>query len=141
MSARKPERPEKLPAEQQEQSNCMKNIVAHARKRRKLRIRAKVIGTSDRPRLSVFRSGRFISAQIIDDAKGSTIVAASEKELKEKKSADNTKSVRAKNVGMLIAKKALEKKITGIRFDRNGYAYHGRVKALSEGAREGGLEF
>lgn len=141
MSVRKPERPEKLPAEQQEQSNTMKSKLFQARKRRKLRIRAKVIGTSDRPRLSVFRSGRFVSAQIIDDAKGHTIVAASEKELKEKKSADNTKSVRAKTVGMLIAKKALEKKITTIRFDRNGYAYHGRVKALAEGAREGGLEF
>lgn len=119
----------------------MKSKLLEARKRRKLRIRAKVTGTSDRPRLSVFRSGRFMSAQIIDDTKGSTMVAVSEKELKGKQSSHVPKIERAKTIGKLLAKKAIDKKITAVRFDRSGYSYHGRVRALAEGAREGGLQF
>lgn len=109
------------------------------RYRRHRRVRAKVSGTSERPRLCVFRSAKHIYAQMIDDQRGKTLVSASDKELKNTK---NLKKVeRAKEVGKLIAKKAVEKKIESAVFDRGGYKYHGRVKALAEGAREGGLNF
>ncbi len=106
-------------------------------KQREKRVRAKVRGTSDRPRLNVFRSDRYIYAQIIDDTAGSTLVAASSGKLKNNK----TKTEQAKEVGKQLAKEALEKGIKAVVFDRGGYRYHGRVRALAEGAREGGLEF
>lgn len=105
----------------------------------KNRIRAKVRGTKDRPRLSVFRSNRFVYAQIINDEVGKTIVGISEKEFSEK---TNSKKVdKAKALGVLLAKKAIDKKLKKVVFDRGRYPYHGRIKALADGAREGGLEF
>ncbi|MFV9511644.1 50S ribosomal protein L18 [Tepidibacillus sp. LV47] len=112
------------------------------RKRRHLRIRKNIVGTAERPRLNVFRSNKHIYAQIIDDVAGTTLVAAStlDKELKDQ--VKNGGSVEAaKLVGNLIAKRALEKKIENVVFDRGGYLYHGRVKALAESAREAGLKF
>lgn len=105
---------------------------------RKLRIRKKVRNSSLLPRLSVFRSNANIYAQVIDDKNKKTVVGVSEKHLSEKQIG---KTAKAKEVGKLIAKQALAKKIKKVVFDRGQYAYHGRVKALAEGAREGGLEF
>jgi large subunit ribosomal protein L18 len=113
-----------------------------ARKIRHKRVRAKVSGTGERPRLSVFRSSKHIYAQIVDDLAGKTLVAAStlEKELADK--LDSTSdSAAAKAVGELLGQKALAKGIQKVVFDRGGYVYHGRVAALAEGAREAGLEF
>lgn len=107
------------------------------RHRRHARVRAVVSGRADRPRLSVFRSGAHIYAQLIDDTAGKTLAAASSRELKAK----DKKSSIAGQVGKLIAQKAQGLSITAVVFDRGGYAYHGRVKALAEGAREGGLQF
>ena len=109
------------------------------RQRIKYRIKKTVSGTSQKPRLAVFRSNSEIYAQIIDDTKGVTLVAASsrDKDLK----ASGTKTEKAKQVGEAIAKKALAAGIETISFDRGGYLYHGRVKSLAEGAREGGLKF
>lgn len=104
--------------------------------RRKLRTRNKIKGT-DRPRLSVFRSNKHIFAQLIDDEKNVTIFGASENVLK----TAGTKSEKAKALGLFIAEKAKAKKVTKIVFDRGSYAYHGRVKQIAEGLREGGLEF
>lgn len=139
--------------------------------RRRMRVRKRVIGKAERPRLSVFRSARHIYAQIIDDASGSTLIAAStldkefakeleaiEKQVaeelekaaqvKDKKKGKNValpdarnKIKQARAVGRLIAKKAIAKEQKTVVFDRNGFVYHGRVKALAEGAREGGLIF
>jgi large subunit ribosomal protein L18 len=107
--------------------------------KRKIRVRAKVLAGLAKPRLSVFRSNKYIYAQIIDDQKKQTLIGVSEKELSQK---EKTKRVdKAKELGMLIAKKAKAKKITQVVFDRGGYKYHGRVKAVAEGAREGGLKF
>jgi large subunit ribosomal protein L18 len=103
---------------------------------RKRRIRARISGTTERPRLSVHRSLRGITAQVIDDTSGKTLAAASSKEAKVKKNAEG-----AKKVGQLLAEKAKKAGITAVVFDRNAYAYHGRIKALAEGAREGGLKF
>lgn len=106
--------------------------------KRKSRVRAKISGTNAQPRLAVFRSLKHIYAQIIDDAKGVTLVSAADTELK----AEKMKKVdKAKAVGKLIAEKALVKKISQVVYDRGGNKYHGRVKALAEGAREGGLKF
>lgn len=107
--------------------------------RRKVRIRSKIRGTGERPRLSVFKSNRFIYAQLINDEKGQTIVGVSEKQLKEKTLLG--KSPRAKAVGILLAKKAIEKKVKKAVFDRGSYSYLGRILKIAEGAREGGLEF
>ena len=109
------------------------------RQRIKFRIKKIVSGTAQRPRLVVFRSNSEIYAQVIDDTKGVTLVAASsrDKDLK----ATGTKTEKAKQVGQAIAKKALAAGIESISFDRGGYLYHGRVKSLAEGAREGGLTF
>ena len=109
------------------------------RQRIKYRIKKTVSGTAQRPRLVVFRSNSEIYAQIIDDTKGVTLVAASsrDKDLK----ASGTKTEKAKQVGEAIAKKALAAGIETISLDRGGYLYHGRVKSLAEGAREGGLKF
>jgi large subunit ribosomal protein L18 len=109
---------------------------------RKKRVRAKIHGTEERPRLSVFRSNKHIYAQIIDDEKGMTLVAASSKELeKEIKEKKINKSQIAFQVGKLLAEKAKEKNITKVVFDRGAYKYHGRVKQLADGARENGLIF
>jgi large subunit ribosomal protein L18 len=112
------------------------------RERRKLRIRKKVNGTAERPRLSVFRSTKHIYAQVIDDATGKTLAHAStlSKDLRGTLEEDN-KVAAAKKVGALIAKICKSKKIDRVVFDRNGYLYHGRVSALAQAAREAGLEF
>jgi large subunit ribosomal protein L18 len=116
--------------------------VTEARIRRHERIRKEVSGTPERPRLSVYRSLNHMYAQIIDDSRGSTLVAAStlDKDLSGEKGHKGNVSM-AKKVGQLIAKRALEKGLKKVVFDRGGYLYHGRVKALAEGAREAGLEF
>ncbi|WP_438313995.1 50S ribosomal protein L18 [Candidatus Caldatribacterium sp. SIUC1] len=108
--------------------------------RRHRRVRKKVRGTAERPRLSVFRSLKHIYAQIINDEEGRTLVAASSLS-PEIRGMQGTKTDIARAVGRLIAQKALEKGITKVVFDRGGYKYHGRVKALAEGAREAGLLF
>ena len=108
------------------------------RKRRHARVRAKVSGTSTCPRLNVFRSNSHIFAQIIDDTNGTTLVSSSSLALK-LESSSNIEA--AGKVGTDIAKKALEKNITNVVFDRGGYVYHGRVKALAEAARAEGLKF
>ncbi len=103
---------------------------------RKKRVRAKISGSASMPRLNVFRSLLSIKAQVIDDVLGKTLVAADTKAVKARNDV-----VGAKAVGMLIAKKCAEQKITQVVFDRAGYRYHGKVKALADGAREGGLKF
>ena len=112
------------------------------RERRRARIRNKISGTSGRPRLSVFRSARHIYAQVVDDTQGSTLAYAStlSRDLKGTLEEDS-KIEAAKKVGALIAKICLEKKIEQVVFDRNGYLYHGRIKALADAAREAGLKF
>lgn len=110
--------------------------------KRQLRIRTKIRGTREQPRLSIYRSNKFIYAQIIDDEKGKTILGVSEKNLtKILKEKSIKKTEKARKLGLLLAKKALKKKIRKVVFDRGSYAYHGRVKAFAEGAREGGLKF
>lgn len=104
--------------------------------KRHLKIRKRVAGTNDKPRLSVFRSGKHIYAQIIDDNNGKTFVAESDLKLKSTK-----KTEKAFEVGKNLAEKALKKKIKQVIFDRGGFLYHGRVAELAKGAREGGLEF
>jgi len=118
-----------------------KNIT---RKRRHARVRAKITGTAECPRLSVFRSAKYIYAQLIDDVKGSTFVGIDDREISKKKveAGERTgKVASAFVVGKLLAEKAVEKGIKNVVFDRGGYKYHGRVRALAEGAREGGLVF
>jgi large subunit ribosomal protein L18 len=110
-----------------------------ARLRRHRRIRGKVVGTAERPRLVVFRSNRGIEAQLVDDAAGRTLAAASWLNLK--KSFKGNKTEQAKEVGKLLAANAKKAGVESVVFDRGGYLYHGRVKALAEGAREGGLQF
>lgn len=104
-----------------------------------MRIRNKVRGTAERPRISVFRSNLQVYCQLIDDINGRTLVAASSKESSVDRSVN--KSEQARQVGKLLAERAKEHQITSVVFDRSGYLYHGRVKALAEGAREGGLNF
>ncbi len=115
--------------------------IVDRRKIRHKRIRKKVSGTPERPRLCVYKSLKYIYAQIIDDTKGHTLVSATslEKEFSDLKSRDTIES--AKRVGELIAKRAIEKGIKKVVFDRSGYPYHGRVAALAEAARAAGLEF
>ena len=109
-----------------------------ARIKRHTRVRAKISGTTERPRLAVYRSTNHISAQIIDDVKGITLVSASSYE-KDFEIGGNKEA--AKKVGKLVAERAIEKGITEVVFDRGGYLYHGRVSELADGAREGGLKF
>ena len=113
------------------------------RKRRHVRVRAKVNGTPSRPRLNVFRSSAHIYAQVIDDLAGHTLVAASdlEAEIRERAGEGATKTARAKTVGQIIAERAKAAGIETVVFDRGGFLYHGRVKAVADGAREGGLVF
>ena len=110
-----------------------------ARLKRHARVRGKISGTAECPRLNVFRSNSNISAQLIDDVKGVTLVAASSVEKEFGTTSGNCEE--ARKVGQLVAKRALEKGIEVCVFDRGGYVYHGRVKELAEGAREGGLKF
>ncbi len=110
-----------------------------ARQRRHRRVRGKITGTALRPRLVVFRSNKGISAQLVDDLAGRTLAAASWVGLK--KSFSGTKTEQATEVGRLLAQNAKKAGIEDVVFDRGGYLYHGRVKALADGAREGGLDF
>jgi len=112
-----------------------------ARQKRVKRIRKKVVGTSERPRLRVFKSSRHIYAQLIDDSTGTTLASMSTVEKGFDGADEKGKTADAKKVGKLIAEKAKAAGISKVVFDRGGCLYHGRVKALSEGAREGGLEF
>jgi large subunit ribosomal protein L18 len=118
------------------------NLKKEARLKRKKRIRKKILGTPDRPRLTVFRSARHIYAQVVDDTSGRTLAAACSLEKAEKERSDSgKKSEIANRIGKLVAERAIAKGVKRVVFDRNGFLYHGRVKAVSEGAREGGLEF
>ena len=114
----------------QKQKNLKREI-------RHKRVRSRVSGVLERPRLAVFKANKHIYAQLIDDGAGKTLASASTIEVKTK----GKKSDLAKEVGKLVASKALAKNIKAVKFDRGGFAYHGRIKALAEGAREGGLEF
>lgn len=118
-----------------------KNDKNKARLKRHLRVRKKITGTNERPRLSVFRSSKHIYAQLIDDVKGVTLAAAStvDKELAETGNGGNVES--ARKVGELIAKRAKDKGYEIVVFDRGGYLYHGRIQALADAAREAGLQF
>jgi large subunit ribosomal protein L18 len=107
------------------------------RARRKLRIRKKISGSTERPRLTVFRSNKQIYASVVDDVTGNTLVTVGSKKL----GVEGNKSERAGAVGEAVAQACIGKGIKQVVFDRNGYIYHGRVKALAEGARKGGLEF
>ncbi|HEY4798074.1 MAG TPA: 50S ribosomal protein L18 [Bacteroidia bacterium] len=107
----------------------------------KRKIRSKLSGTSTRPRLTVFRSNKEIYAQLVDDTSGKTITTVSSNGKKDSAIKGATKSDKAKSVGAAIAKLAVEKGIQEVVFDRNGYLYHGRVKAVADGAREAGLKF
>ncbi len=123
----------------QKQKN-LKRAIRHKR------VRSRVSGAADRPRLSVFKANRHIYAQLIDDASGKTLAEASTLKLVSAKGGSASggkgkKSDLAKEVGKSVATKALAKNIKAVKFDRGGFAYHGRIKALAEGAREGGLEF
>ena len=113
--------------------------VRKARERRHKRVRGKVIGSAERPRLVVFRSNRGIEAQLVDDLEGKTLAAASWLQLK--KSFKGSKSEQAAEVGKLLAANAKKANLETVVFDRGGYLYHGRVKALADAAREGGLKF
>lgn len=113
------------------------------RARRQFRIRKYLVGTTDRPRLAVYRSSAHIYAQIIDDTVGKTLVAESDLEMKKSASAEKktAKVDKAMEVGKKLAEKAVKKGIKEVVFDRGGFLYHGRVKAVADGAREGGLKF
>jgi len=112
------------------------------RRRRKLRVRKRIFGTLDRPRLTVFRSSKNISVQLVDDVTGVTLCQAGSlnKELRDKITYGGNVAA-AKAIGTVVAERAKEKGITKVAFDRNGYRYHGRIKALADAAREGGLGF
>ncbi|MBO0784840.1 MAG: 50S ribosomal protein L18 [Actinobacteria bacterium] len=111
---------------------------ASARARRHLRVRKKITGSAERPRLTVTRSARHMFAQLVDDAAGSTLISASTLD-EDIRRADGDKTAKARQVGELLARRAAEAGITGAVFDRGGYAYHGRVAALADGARSSGL--
>jgi large subunit ribosomal protein L18 len=135
----------------------LQKIKQQKRVRRHKRIRAKIKGTAKRPRLSVFRSNKYIYAQLIDDSKGHTLISVSDLELEKLKIKNKKLKTQIKNektekilsskikvtyeIGRLIAQKALEKKIKQVVFDKGEYKYHGRIKAVAEGAREAGLVF
>jgi large subunit ribosomal protein L18 len=113
--------------------------VREARARRHKRVRRRIFGTAERPRLVVFRSNRGIHAQLVDDAEAKTLVSAGHTQLK--KTFKGTKSEQAAEVGKLLAANAKKAGVETVVFDRGGYLFHGRVKALADGAREGGLRF
>ena len=112
------------------------------RDKRKNRIRKKIFGTPERPRLTVYRSAKHIYTQIVDDTQGATLASAStmEKDIRETQKFDNKRAA-ANFIGKLIAERASAKGIKSVVFDRNGFLYHGRIKAVSDGAREAGLDF
>ncbi len=112
-----------------------------SRQRRKIRIRKKISGTAERPRLVVFRSNAHMYAQVVDDAAGATLAATSTLTLSKSQEKVHCNKAGAELVGKEIARLAKEKSITRVVFDRNGYLYHGRIKAVADAAREGGLEF
>lgn len=114
------------------------NTKKEKRLNRHKKIRSKIYGTQDRPRLFVFRSNQHIYAQLVNDDKAKILISASDKDLKSTK---GKKSDIAKLVGKLIAQKAIENKIEKVVFDRGGFVFHGRIKALADGAKEGGLKF
>lgn len=114
-------------------------MIDKARQRRHRRVRGKIAGTAERPRLNVFRSAKHVYAQVIDDEKGITLVSASSLEKDFKGFGGNKEA--AKKVGQMIGKRAVEKGIKEVVFDRGGYLYHGRIAELAEGARESGLTF
>jgi len=119
-----------------------RNEKAAARERRRARVRTRVRGTETRPRLSVFRSGKHVYAQLVADSDGKTLLAVSTLSPELRGQLKKTADVgAAKQVGLLAARRCLEKGIRRVVFDRNGFLYHGRVRAVAEGAREGGLEF
>lgn len=119
-----------------------KTNTREARNRRHVRVREKVSGTGDKPRLCVFRSLNHIYAQVIDDEKGNTLVTASTLDAELKTACEGKdKSGKAEEVGLLLAKRATDKGISQVAFDRGGFKYHGRVKALADAARKGGLKF
>jgi large subunit ribosomal protein L18 len=115
------------------------NLRKNKLRRRKMRVRKKIFGTKEKPRLAVFRSNRYCYAQLIDDEKGETLAGLSLKDIKKAHEKEGKKKGAFK-VGRLLAEKAKKKKIKKAVFDRAGYQYHGRVKQVAEGAREGGLE-
>lgn len=115
----------------------MKRTAEQRRRRIHNRVRQKVNGTTERPRLSVYRSNKAIYCQVIDDIRGNTLAAANSRE----EGISGSKTDAANAVGKLIAQKAKAAGVSSVVFDRGGYLYHGRVKALAEGAREGGLQF
>ncbi len=121
----------------------MQKLIAHRRHRRKMSIRKKVYGTPERLRLTISRSLTNIYAQIINDVEGKTLVAASslDKDVLSQVKPDMKKTDISKLVGLQLAKNALSSNVKSVTYDRNGYLYHGRVKALADGAREGGLIF
>ena len=116
----------------------MKTTSHNRRIRRHARVRSRIVGTAERPRLSVFRSSKHLYAQLIDDDAQKTLLGLSDTSLGKKKM---TKTERATALGAALAKAAIERKIKHVVFDRGGYAYHGRTQALAEGARNGGLQF
>jgi len=117
----------------------MKNKKLLKKELRKKRIRSKIQGSDKKPRLSVYRSSKHIYAQVINDSKSETLVSVNDREVKDEKKRSKTEI--ALESGKIIAQKAIKQKIHEVVFDRNGNKYHGRVKALAEGAREGGLKF
>jgi large subunit ribosomal protein L18 len=117
-----------------------RNKLNHRRTQRVLRVRARIVGSAEKPRLAVFRSNRGFSAQLIDDEKGHTLASVSMKNLS-KEAAKKAKSEQAAVLGELIAKKAVEAGVKTVVFDRRSYAYHGRVRSFAEAARKGGLQF
>jgi large subunit ribosomal protein L18 len=119
----------------------VKGSSQNARRRRHFRVRKKVVGTAARPRLVVSRSSRHLVAQVIDDAIGQTLVSASTMEADLRKDSSSDKSAKARVVGELVAKRAKEKGISAVVFDRGGSKYHGRIAALADSARENGLDF
>ena len=119
----------------------VKGSSQNARRRRHFRVRKKVVGTASRPRLVVSRSSRHLVAQVIDDAIGQTLASASTMEADLRKDSTSDKSAKARIVGELVAKRAKEKGISAVVFDRGGSKYHGRIAALADSARENGLDF
>jgi len=119
----------------------VKGSSQNARRRRHFRVRKKVVGTASRPRLVVSRSSRHLVAQVIDDAIGQTLASASTMEADLRKDSSSDKSAKARIVGELVAKRAKEKGISAVVFDRGGSKYHGRIAALADSARENGLDF
>ncbi len=119
----------------------VKGSSQNARRRRHFRVRKKVVGTAARPRLVVSRSSRHLVAQVIDDAIGQTLVSASTMEADLRGDSSSDKSAKARVVGELVAKRAIEKGISTVVFDRGGSKYHGRIAALADSARENGLDF